>query len=313
MNKFMNWSDKNVLVTGSSGFFGSKVVELLKQKKPNNIITTDSKKNDLRQKSNCEQITKDVDIVFHIAANVGGIGLNKEKPGELFYDNLLMGTYLMDESRKNKVEKFISLGTMCSYPKITSMPIKEVELWNGYPEEVTAAYGLSKKMQIVQSIAYKQQYDFNSITVFVTNLFGPNDNFDNESSHVIPSIIKKILTAKNSNQSFVELWGDGTPTRDFLFIDDACRGLILAAEKYDDVEPLNLGSGIEISIEEVSKLIMQILNIDLEIRWNTDMPNGQPRRCVDITKAKKVLGFEPSFSLKIGLEKTIQWYKNNYY
>ena len=216
----MNWQDKKILVTGGSGFLGVTLVNSLKKLNPLIIQTPSSTSCDLRFKENCDKITQDIDIVFHLAAHVGGIGLNKEKPGELFYDNMLMGTYLMDESRKNGVKKFISLGTMCSYPKITQQPIKEDYLWDGYPEEVTSAYGLAKKMQIVQSDAYKQQYNFNSITVFVTNLYGPSDNFEGETSHVIPSIIQKIWNAKNNGDPYVELWGDGTPTRDFLYVDD---------------------------------------------------------------------------------------------
>jgi len=307
----MNWKEKKILVTGGRGFSGSNLVKSLNQLEPKLILNPSSQDYDLRFKENCAKITQDVDIVFHLAAHVGGIGLNKEKPGELFYDNLLMGTYLIDEARKNGVEKFISLGTICSYPKITNQPIKEEYLWEGFPEEVTSAYGLAKKMQIVQSIAYKQQYNFNSITIFMTNLYGPFDNVDDlDTSHVIPAIIKKIWNAKNNDQNFVELWGDGTPTRDFLYCDDASNGLILAAEKYDETEPLNLGSGIEISIEELAQLIMKLMNIDLKIHWNLNMPNGQPRRCVSFEKASNEIDFKPKTSLEDGLKKTIQWFES---
>jgi GDP-L-fucose synthase len=306
----MNWKTKKILVTGGNGFLGSSVVRSLKELNPALLVTPSSSSCDLRLKENCENITKDIDIVFHIAAHVGGIGLNKEKPGELFYDNLLMGTYLMDEARKNGVEKFISLGTMCSYPKITPQPIKEEFLWDGYPEDVTSAYGLAKKMQIVQSLAYKQQYDFNSITVFVTNLYGHYDNFIGTNSHVIPAMIEKFWNAKKNNLSFVELWGDGTPTRDFLYVDDAADGLILAAEKYEDTLPLNLGSGNEITIKKLAFLIMKLLNLDLEIKWNSTMPNGQSKRCVSIEKAKNTINFNPKTSLEEGLKATIDWYKN---
>lgn len=306
----MNWKEKKILVTGGTGFLGLNLVKSLNELHPKIILTPSSKDYDLRLKENCNEITKDVDIVFHLAAHVGGIGLNKEKPGELFYDNLLMGTYLIDEARKNGVEKFVSLGTICSYPKITDQPIKEEFLWEGFPEEVTSAYGLSKKMQIVQSMAYKQQYDFNSITIFVTNLYGPFDNFNGNTSHVIPSIIQKIWNAKNDNQNFVELWGDGTPTRDFLYCDDASNGLILATEKYEKTEPLNLGSESEVSINELAHLVMELMNIDLKIIWNAKMPNGQPRRCVSYAKAKKEIDFQPSISLKEGLKKTIQWFES---
>jgi GDP-L-fucose synthase len=305
----MNWEEKNILVTGGNGFLGSRLIEILKPFNPKSISFPSSKEFDLRSKENCKHVTKNIDIVFHLAAHVGGIGLNKEKPGELFYDNILMGTYLLDESRKNNVEKFVTLGTMCSYPRNTSQPIKEESLWDGYPEHVTASYGLAKKMQIVQSLAYKEQYDFNSITVFVTNLYGPHDNFDLNSGHVIPSIISKIFNAKKLNQNFVELWGDGTPTRDFLYCDDAANGLILSAEKYNKTEPINLGSGEETSIVNLTKLIMKLMNADLEIKWNTSMPNGQPRRCVSYDKANHDIDFKPNTSLKKGLQKTIEWYE----
>ena len=305
----MTWENKRILITGGNGFLGSTLVRKLNQLNPKEIVTPSSKDFDLRFKDNCETITKNIDIVFHLAAHVGGIGLNKEKPGELFYDNLLMGTYLMDQAQKNGVEKFISLGTMCSYPKITQQPIREEYLWEGYPEEVTSAYGLAKKMQIVQSIAYKQQYNFNSITVFATNLYGPFDNFEGNISHVIPSIIQKIWESKNSGDSYVELWGDGTPTRDFLYVDDAVDGLIISAEKYDKTEPLNLGSGLEITIEQVAKMIMKIMNVNLEIKWNTTMPNGPPRRCVSFEKASNDIGFQPKTTLEVGLEKTIKWFE----
>ena len=306
----MNWKEKKILVTGGMGFLGLNLVKSLNQLQPKLVLSPSSQKYDLRFKENCAKITQDVDIVFHLAAHVGGIGLNKEKPGELFYDNLLMGTYLIDEARKNGVEKFVSLGTMCSYPKITNQPIKEEYLWEGFPEEVTSAYGLAKKMQIVQSIAYKQQYDFNSITVFVTNLYGLFDNFDEQTSHVIPSIIQKVWNAKNNGQNFVELWGDGTPTRDFLYCDDASNGLILAAEKYNKTEPLNLGSGVEVSIEKLAQLVMKLMNVDLKIKWNSNMPNGQPRRCVSFEKALNEIDFKPKISLEYGLKKTIQWFES---
>ena len=307
----MNWNEKNILVTGGNGFLGSRLVESLKLYHPKNLYTPSSKDYDLRLQKNCAQVTENIDIVFHLASHVGGIGLNKEKPGDLFYDNILMGTYLLDEARKNGVEKFIALGTICSYPEITPQPIKEKYLWYGYPAEVTSAYGLAKKMQIVQSIAYKQQYNFNSITIFVTNLYGPHDNLDLNSGHVIPSIISKIWNAKNSQQNFVELWGDGTPTRDFLYCDDAAEGLILSSEKYNKTESLNLGSGKEISIENLTVIIMKLMNVDLEIRWNTNMPNGQPRRCVSFDKAQEEIGFKPHTSLEEGLKKTIQWYESS--
>lgn len=307
----MNWEEKNVLVTGGNGFLGSRLIEMLKSYNPKSIFSPSSNEFDLRSQENCKHVTKNIDIVFHLAAHVGGIGLNKEKPGELFYDNILMGTYLLDEARKNDVEKFVTLGTMCSYPRDTSQPIKEEYLWDGYPEHVTASYGLAKKMQIVQSLAYKEQYDFDSITVFVTNLYGPFDNFDINSGHVIPSIISKISNAKKLGHTFVELWGDGTPSRDFLYCDDATKGLILAAEKYDKTEPLNLGSGEETNIENLVKIIMKLMDVNLDIHWNANMPNGQPRRCVSFEKALQEIGFEPKTSLEEGLKKTIEWFNSS--
>ena len=307
----MDWSNKKVLVTGGNGFLGSHVVEALKKKGVHEVIIPNSKQHDLRLKENCNMITKNVDYVFHVAAHVGGIGLNKERPGELFYDNLVMGTHLMEEARKNGIKKFISLGTICSYPKLIAQPITEDSLWAGYPEEITAPYGLAKKMQLVQSMAYKQQYGFNSITVFVTNLYGPGDNFENNTAHVVPSLIKKIWKAKKENEKHVSVWGDGTPTRDFLYVDDAANGLILAAEKYDRTDPINLGTGIEISIKELVAMIMKIMDAKLEIKWETNMPNGQPRRCVSTEKASKEIGFKPEISLEEGLKRTIAWYEAN--
>jgi GDP-L-fucose synthase len=309
----MDWKSKNVLVTGGNGFLGSKLVKLLKEKNTKKIVIPDSKECDLRYADNCKSILKEIDIVFHLAAKVGGIGLNQSIPGELFYDNLMMGVNLMEESRKNKIEKFISLGTICSYPKFTPTPFKEDSIWDGYPEETNAPYGLAKKMLLVQSQAYKQQYDFESITIFPTNLFGQNDNFDEDSSHVIPAIIKKVLHAIQTNSDSISLWGDGTPTRDFLYADDAASGILLAAEKYSDPEPLNLGSGKEISIKDLANLIIKIMNANLKISWEIDRPNGQPKRCVSIEKAKNKIGFQPKVSLEDGLKLTVNSFiqKNN--
>ena len=309
----MDWKSKNVLVTGGNGFLGSRLVKMLKEKHTKKIVIPDSKKCDLRYMDNCTSILEEIDIVFHLAAKVGGIGLNQSKPGELFYDNLMMGVNLMEEARKNKIEKFISLGTICSYPKFTPIPFKEDSIWDGYPEETNAPYGLAKKMLLVQSQAYKQQYNFESITLFPTNLFGQNDNFDEDSSHVIPAIIKKVLNAIQNNHDSISLWGDGTPTRDFLYVDDAASGILLAAEKYSDPEPLNLGSGIEISIKDLATLIIKLMNANLKISWDVNKPNGQPKRCVSIEKAKNKIGFQPKVSLEDGLKLTIDSFinKNN--
>ena len=309
----MNWESKNILVTGGNGFLGSRLVQMLKEKNPKKITIPDSKKYDLRNVDNCKSVLQDIDVVFHLAAKVGGIGLNQSKPGELFYDNLMMGVNLMEEARKNKIEKFISLGTICSYPKFTPIPFKEDSIWDGYPEETNAPYGLAKKMLLVQSQAYRQQYNFESITLFPTNLFGQNDNFDEDSSHVIPAIIKKVLNAIQNKHDSISLWGDGTPTRDFLYVDDAAFGILLAAEKYSDPEPLNLGSGIEISIKDLATLIIKLMNANLKISWDVNKPNGQPKRCVSIEKAKNKIGFQPKISLEDGLKLTIDSFinKNN--
>ena len=305
----MNWENKTVLVTGGTGFLGSRITKLLKEKGIKKIITPSSKEYDLRLKENCEKITKNIDIVFHVAAKVGGIGLNQEKPGELFYDNLMMGTNLMEEARKNNVEKFIALGTICSYPKFTPIPFSENSIWDGYPEETNAPYGLAKKMLLVQSQAYFEQYNFNSIVVFPTNLYGPKDNFSKDSSHVIPALIKKVFFAKNTGKKKITLWGDGSPSRDFLYVDDAAEGIILAAEEYNNQEHINLGTSEEITIKELIEKIQKIMNVDLEIEWELEKPNGQPRRCVSFEKAKNEIGFSPKINLEEGLRKTINWYE----
>lgn len=305
----MDWENKTVLVTGGTGFLGSRITKLLKEKGIKKIITPSSKEYDLRLKENCEKITKNIDIVFHVAAKVGGIGLNQEKPGELFYDNLMMGTNLMEEARKNNVEKFIALGTICSYPKFTPIPFSENSIWDGYPEETNAPYGLAKKMLLVQSQAYFEQYNFNSIVVFPTNLYGPKDNFSKDSSHVIPALIKKVFFAKNTGKKKITLWGDGSPSRDFLYVDDAAEGIILAAEEYNNQEHINLGTSEEITIKELIEKIQKIMNVDLEIEWELEKPNGQPRRCVSFEKAKNEIGFSPKINLEEGLRKTINWYE----
>ena len=308
----MEWHNKSVVVTGGTGFLGSKIVSQLKEKGAKNILIPKSNEYDLRYKENAKKITENADIVFHIAAKVGGIGLNQEKPGELFYDNLIMGTNLLEQARENNVEKFIALGTVCSYPKFTPIPFKEESIWDGYPEETNAPYGLAKKMLLVQSQAYRQQYNFQSIMVIPTNLYGPNDNFDDKSSHVIPALIKKIYQAKKENLKNISVWGDGSPTRDFLYVDDAANGIILAAEKYNSSLPINLGSGIEISIKELVMKIIHLMDVDVDIVWDIEKPNGQPRRCISIERARKEIGFEPKIDLDDGLKQTIDWYVSNF-
>ena len=307
----MDWKSSSILVTGGTGFLGSRIVSLLKNRGINNIIISHSNENDLRLKESCSDITKNIDIVFHVAAKVGGIGFNQEKPAELFYDNLMMGTNLMEEARKNGVKKFIALGTICSYPKFTPLPFAEDNIWNGYPEETNAPYGLAKKMLLVQSQAYFQQYNFNSIVVFPTNLYGPKDNFSEDSSHVIPALIKKVLDAKNTDKKKITLWGDGSPSRDFLYVDDAAEGIILAGEKYNNHEPINLGTSEEVTIKDLIQKIKKIMNTDLEVEWELEKPNGQPRRAVSFEKAKNEINFSPKINLEEGLRRTIDWYQQH--
>lgn len=307
----MDLRNKKILVTGGSGFLGSRIVKFLKEKGVKDILIPRSKTCDLRIAENCSKITKDVDIVFHAAGNVGGIGYNKEYPASVFFDNIMMDTLMMEESRKNNVKKFIAIGTVCSYPKFAAVPFSEEAIWEGYPEETNASYGLSKKMMIVQSEAYKQEYDFKSVVLVQTNLYGPEDNFDPNTSHVIPALIKKIFDAKISGKSEIELWGDGSPSRDFLYVDDAAQAAILAAEKYEKSEPINIGSGEEITIKELVGLIKKLMNADnLIIKWNTQKPNGQPRRCLSIEKARNEIGFSPKISIEEGLRRTIKWFES---
>lgn len=309
-NEF-NWKNKNVLVTGGNGFLGSYVVDELRKKGANNIVIPTSKDCDLRLGTNCKKIVQDIDIVFHLAAHVGGIGLNKEKPAEMYYDNLMMGTQLLHESKEAGVEKFIALGTICSYPKFTPMPISEDSIWDGYPEETNAPYGMAKKMLLVQSQAYRHQYNFKSIVVIVTNLYGPRDNFDPSSSHVIAALIKKIYEAKHNNSNEIVVWGDGSPTRDFLYVEDAAYGVVLAAEKYDGEDPINLGSSEEISINELVQTIAQLMNFNGKIIWDKTKPNGQPRRKVSYRNAELKIGFMPKMSLREGLKQTIDYVMKN--
>ena len=288
----IDWSKKSVLVTGGNGFLGSYVVDELKKKGAKEIKIPSSKDCDLIQQSNCKKIVEGIDVVFHLAAKVGGIGLNQEKPAELFYDNIMMGTQLIHEAKQAGVEKFVALGTICSYPKFASLPFLENEIWSGYPEETNAPYGLAKKMLLVQSQAYKKQYDFNSIVVFPTNLYGPRDNFEPASSHVIPALILKIYEAKKRSSNKITVWGDGSPSRDFLY----------------DKQPINLRSEHEVTIKDLVTIISELMEFNGKIIWDRSKPNGQPRRCVSNEKAEKTLGFKPQISLKDGLNKTIEWF-----
>lgn len=302
------WKNKEVLVTGGAGFLGSAVVRLLKDKSPKKIIIPRSKDYDLREKDVCKMLVRNVDIIIHLAAKVGGIGFNLERPGELFYDNLLMGVQLMEEARKANVKKFVGIGTICQYPKFTKVPFKEEDLWIGYPEETNAPYGLAKKMLLVQSYAYRKQYGFNSIHLMPVNLYGPGDNFDPESSHVIPALIKKFVDANKRGDEYVIVWGTGKPTREFLYVEDAALGIILATEKYNKSDPINLGAGFEISIKDLAEMIKELVGYNGGLVWDKTMPDGQPRRKLDTSKAKKEFGFSGKTSFKEGLKKTIQWY-----
>ena len=305
------WSDKKVLVTGGAGFLGSKVVKKLEMRGAKDIVVPRSSKYDLRDKAVCKQVVQGVDIVIHLAANVGGIGYNLDYPGTLFYDNLLMGVHLMEESRLAGVKKFVGIGTICAYPKLAPIPFNEDDLWDGYPEETNAPYGLAKKMMLVQSTAYRAQYGFNSIFLLPVDLYGPGDNFDEGSSHVIPALIKKFVEAKESGESTVTVWGTGTPTREFCYVDDAAEGIILATEKYNKSEPVNLGAGFEISIKDLAEKISKISGYQGKIIWDKSKPDGQPRRMLDTTKAQEEFGFTSSTDFDKGLKETIAWYKKN--
>lgn len=305
--------DKKILVTGGAGFLGSHVVAELIRKGvlQNNLLIPRSREIDLRKRSNCVKITKGVDLIIHLAGNVGGIGKNQKLPATLFYDNAVMGIELLEAARINSVNKIVIIGTICSYPKYTPVPFREEDLWIGYPEETNAAYGLAKKMLLVQSQAYRQQYNFNSIYLLQVNLYGPGDNFNPQSSHVIPALIRKVVDAKEQNRSFIEVWGDGTPTREFLYVEDAARGIVLATERYNKENPVNLGSGMEISIKDLVEEVTKLLHFKGEVRYDTTKPNGQPRRMLDVSQAHKAFGFKAKIPFKTGLKRTITWYLKN--
>lgn len=279
--------------------------------KEENIRIPRSKNNDLKQWKNCAKVVKDIDIIIHLAARVGGIGYNQKYPATLFYDNAIMGIQMIEAARQENVEKLVAMGTICAYPKFTPVPFKEEDLWKGYPEETNAPYGLAKKMMLVQAQAYRQQYGFNCIYLLPVNLYGPRDNFDPEHSHVIPALIKRIFDAKESGEEYITVWGTGKATREFLYVEDAAEGIILATEKYNKPEPINLGAGFEISIKALVELIVDITGFDGEIRWDKSKPDGQPRRCLDVSKAKEEFGFEAKVGFKEGLKRAVEWYTNN--
>jgi GDP-L-fucose synthase len=308
----MQWNKKSVLVTGGAGFLGSFVTSKLKERGCEKIFIPRSNEYDLRDKSAIDKVLEKSrpDIILHLAARVGGIGANRKNPGSFFYDNAIMGIQLLEQARKSEIEKTVILGTICAYPKHTPVPFVESNLWIGYPEETNAPYGMAKKMLLVQSQAYREQYGFNSIFLLPVNLYGPGDNFDLETSHVIPALIRKCTEAKNQGKNEITLWGDGSATREFLYVEDAAEAILLAAEKYDKPEPINLGSGKEISIKELAEKIAAITQFKGKLVWDPSKPNGQPRRCLDISKARDQFGFKAKWTLDKGLEKTIEWFRS---
>lgn len=308
MHKF--WSGKKVLLTGGAGFLGKVIAHKLKKLGVDPLIPR-SATQDLRKRDVCEKIVKDIDVVIHAAGNVGGIGYNRQHPGTLFFDNLMMGVQLMEEARLAKVSKFVSLGTICAYPKYTPVPFKEEDIWNGYPEETNAPYGLAKKMLLVQAQSYREEFGFNSIFLLPVNLYGPGDNFDPSSSHVIPALIKKFIDAKLRRDEFVSVWGSGKATREFLYVDDCAEAVIMATEKYNKSDPVNIGSSFEISIKDLANLIRDLVDYKGKIIWDTTKPDGQPRRKLDTTRAEKEFGFKSTTDFKTGLQKTIDWYIKN--
>ncbi len=306
-------SNKKILVTGGAGFLGQQVVSQLIEAgaSPDRITIPRSKDYDLCVMANCQEVVKNQDVIIHLAAHVGGIGLNQQKPAELFYDNLMMGTQLIHAAYQAEIEKFVCVGTICAYPKFTPVPFKEEDLWNGYPEETNAPYGVAKKALLVQLQAYRQQYGFNGIYVLPVNLYGPADNFDTSSSHVIPALIRKVHEAQQRNDQTLPVWGDGSPSREFIYAADAAQGIVLATTKFDSPDPVNLGTNFEITIKDLIELVCELMEFKGEIVWETDKPNGQPRRCLDTQKAKEYFGFQATTTLRDGLQKTIAWYRSN--
>ncbi|MFM7373418.1 MAG: GDP-L-fucose synthase family protein [Sphaerospermopsis kisseleviana] len=306
-------NNKRILVTGGSGFLGRQVINQLCQAGADRekITVPRSRDCDLRVWENCQRAVAQQDIVIHLAAHVGGIGLNREKPAELFYDNLIMGTQLIHAAYQAGLEKFVCVGTICAYPKFTPVPFKEEDLWNGYPEETNAPYGVAKKALLVQLQSYRQQYGFNGIYLLPVNLYGPEDNFDPRSSHVMPALIRKVHEAQTKGEKQLPVWGDGSPTREFLYSTDAARGIVMGTQFYNESDPINLGTGYEISIRDLINLICELMEYEGEIVWETDKPNGQPRRCLDTEKAKEAFGFTAQFSFEEGLKNTIEWWRKN--
>jgi GDP-L-fucose synthase len=302
------WRDQRVVVTGGAGFLGSRVVAQLREQGAENVFVPRSADLDLRHRDNCRRAVDGADLVIHLAARVGGIGFNRDNPGTLFYENLIMGAQMMEEARLGGVGKFVAVGTVCAYPKFTPVPFREEDLWEGYPEETNAPYGLAKKMLLVQAQAYRQQYGFNAIYLLPVNLYGPGDNFDPKSSHVIPALIRKIWEAKVSGHDFIDVWGDGSASREFLFVEDAGTAIVRASELYNGAEPINIGSGREISIRELVETLCRLLEFDGRICWDKTKPNGQPRRGLDVSRAREAFGFEARTDFLSGLQQTCDWW-----
>jgi GDP-L-fucose synthase len=304
---------KRIVVTGGAGFLGRHVCQELAQHGPATVVVPRRTDYDLRERAAIERLLAESrpQIILHLAAVVGGIGANRENPGRYFYDNAIMGLQLLEASRLAGVEKVVSVGTICSYPKFTPVPFREEDLWNGYPEETNAPYGLAKKMLLVQAQAYRQQFAFNAVTLLPVNLYGPGDNFDPATSHVIPALIRKFVEARQSGQAEVSAWGTGNASREFLFVRDAARGIVRAAESYDSAEPMNLGSGQEVTIRDLAEQIAEQCGFRGRITWDATQPDGQPRRCLDTSRARRELGFTASTSLADGLAETIRWYEQH--
>ena len=307
------WQKKRVCVTGGDGFLGSFVQKALKERGANEIFIPTIEQYDLTDINDIRRMLNDAqpDLIIHLAALAGGIGANRARPAEFFYKNLMMGVPLLHEAWEQGVEKFVAIGTICAYPKFTPVPFKEEHLWDGYPEETNAPYGLAKKMLLVQSQAYREQYGFNSIYLLPVNLYGPRDNFNLETSHVIPALIRKMIDAEDRGEDEVVLWGDGSPTREFFYAGDAARGIVMAAERYNGSEPVNLGAGMEISIKDLAQLISELSGFSGRIVWDTSKPNGQPRRALDTKRAKEYFGFEAEMHFEEGLKQTIDWYQEH--
>lgn len=302
------WQDKRVLVTGGGGFFGSHLVGYLNRLGVSKIFVPRRKDYDLRRRQNAKKVVKGADIVIHLAGTVGGIGFNRENPATMFYDNILIGVHLIEEAHRAGVKKFVNIGTVCSYPKYAEVPFREEQLWTGYPEETNAPYGIAKLALMVQGNAYRVQHGFNHIFLIPVNLYGPGDKFDPAQSHVIPALIKKVFDARKRGDKHIVVWGTGKPTREFLYVEDAAEGVVLAAERYDKADPVNLGAHFEISIKDLAELICELSGFDGKIVWDKTRPDGQPRRKLDVSRAEKEFGFRAKTDFRTGLKKTIDWY-----